>query len=130
PEENGGDGHLLRRLSVYAASGDLDTEVVFRFGEGLIGQCAVERQTIVLKELNNSHLIRTALLEAKPAEVIIVPVEYEDRVLAVLEFATLSTFVPLHQLLLQQVVNNTGITIRSVQGQMRVQKLLADSQAL
>lgn len=128
--ENGGEGDLLRRLSVYAGSGSLDTDAVFRFGEGLIGQCAVERQTIVLKELDKSQLIRSALLEARPAEVIIVPVEYEDRVLAVLEFATLSSFNPLHQHLLQQVVNNTGITIRSVQGQMRVQKLLADSQAL
>lgn len=128
--ETGGEGDRLRRLAVYAGNGPLEAEAVFRFGEGLIGQCALERQTIVLKDLDSSHLIRSALLEAKPAEVIIVPVEYEDRVLAVLEFATLSSFNPLHQLLLQQVVNNSGITILSVLGQMRVQKLLQDSQAL
>lgn len=131
-EEPDGEGkdRLLRRTAVYASTGSLDTEVAFRFGEGLIGQCAVERQTILLKELGASPVIRSSLLETPPAEVIIMPVEYEDRVLAVIEFATLTSFSPLHQLLLQQVVDNAGITIQSVLGQMRVQKLLADSQAL
>lgn len=120
----------LVRTAVYADAGSLETKETFRFGEGLIGQCAVERQTILLKEPGEGYAIRSALVDAQPAEVIIMPVEYEDRVLAVIEFATLTAFTPLHQLLLQQVVNNAGITIRSVLGQMRVQKLLADSQAM
>jgi len=125
-----GQGKVLVRTAVYAESSPVETKEAFRFGEGLIGQCAVERQTIVLKEPAGGYSIRTSLLEATPAEVIIMPVEYEGKVLAVIEFATLTAFSPLHRLLLREVVSNVGITIRSVLGQMRVQKLLADSQAL
>jgi len=121
---------VLVRMAVYAENGQAGTKDTFRFGEGLVGQCAVERQTIELKEPAEGYSIRTSLLEATPAEVIIMPVEYEGKVLAVIEFATLTAFSPLHRLLLQEVVSNVGITIRSVLGQMRVQKLLADSQAL
>lgn len=127
-KDGSGDRRLVR-TAVYAASGSLETKEAFRFGEGLIGQCAAERKPIQLKN-PEGYAIRSALLDAQPAEVIIMPVEYEDQVLAVIEFATLAGFTPLHRLLLQQVVDNAGITIRSVLGQMRVQKLLADSQAM
>ena len=127
----GNDSKLLRKLADYAGDDALPAKETFRFGEGLIGQCAEERQTIYLQNLTESmYKIRSAMLDTTPTEVIIVPVEHEEDVLAVVEFATLTSFSPLHQLLLQQVMNNVGITIMSVLGQMRVQLLLHDSQAM
>lgn len=122
----------LRCLAAYAGKNEACTKRTFLLGEGLIGQCAAERQTIYLQQLpeESDYRVRSSILDSPPKELIVVPIEYEDQVLAVVEFATLTSFNALHQLLLQQVMNNAGITIHSVLGQMRVQSLLSDSQAL
>src|SRR5690606_7130094 len=95
------------------------------------GQCAIERQTIYIDNLTEyGTRIRTAMIEALPSQVAIIPIEYEDKVLAIGEFATMHEFSPLQRLLLHQVLGGVGITIRSVLDHMRVQLLLSDSQAL
>jgi two-component system chemotaxis sensor kinase CheA len=129
-DESEGEPYLYK-LATYAEKDPLTARDRFRVGEGLIGQCAIERQTIYLDHITEYDVrIRSALIDVAPSQVIIVPVEYEDKVLAVAEFATTGVFSTLQRLLLHQVMGGAGITIRSVLDHMRVQLLLSDSQAL
>ena len=62
-------------------------------GEGLVGQCAVEKRRILIRDLGESQVtIRSGLFEAVPRNVIVLPVLFEDRVKAVIELASLGVF--------------------------------------
>ncbi len=62
-------------------------------GEGLIGQCALEKQTILLKQVPNDYIkIRSGIGEGSPKNIIILPVQFEEEVLAVIEIASFESF--------------------------------------
>jgi len=60
-------------------------------GVGLVGQCARDRQTIQLTGTPEDYwLIRSGLGAAPPANLILIPVLREERLLGVVELATLN----------------------------------------
>ncbi|NJL41903.1 MAG: GAF domain-containing protein [Leptolyngbyaceae cyanobacterium SM1_4_3] len=82
---------------------------------GLVGQCALEKQQIVLTEVPTDYIrIRSGLGEATPLNIVVLPVLYEDQVTAVLEFASLQQFSQMHLTLLNQVAQNIGVVLSSI----------------
>ncbi|WHY03245.1 response regulator [Neobacillus sp. DY30] len=121
----------LTRMSSYAALGGEQDRKQFRLGEGLTGQCALLKQPIHLNEVPGDYLkIGSGLGEASPKSIMILPVLFEDEVLAVVEVASFETLTPLHIKLLEEVNNNLGIKINSIMNHMKVENLLQESQAL
>jgi CheY-like chemotaxis protein/HAMP domain-containing protein/signal transduction histidine kinase len=112
---DGTDGHL-RRLQV---------------GEGLIGQCASEKRRMLIADLPpNTVPIRSGLFEAVPRNVIVLPVLFEDRVKAVIELASLSSFTASHLAFLEQLTASIGIVLNSIEATMQTESLLKQSQQL
>src|SRR5229473_645868 len=112
---DGGDGHL-RRLKV---------------GEGLVGQCAVEKRSILMTDLPERVIpIRTALFQAAPRDVIVLPVLFEDRVKAVIELASLGAFTASQLAFLEQLTASIGIVLNSIEATMQTEALLKQSQQL
>src|SRR3982075_2095696 len=112
---DGEDGHL-RRLKV---------------GEGLVGQCAAEKQRMLISELPpNTITIRSGLFAAVPLNVIVLPVLFEDRVKAVIELASLSVFTASHIAFLEQLTASIGIVLNSIEATMQTEGLLKQSQQL
>ena len=123
------EGTLLL-LSTYANSpeGHL-TEI--RLGEGLIGQCAVEKRRLLITELpKKTAPIRSGLFKAVPKNVIVLPVLFEDRVKAVIELASLSAFTPSQLAFLDQLTSSIGIVLNSIEATMQTEGLLKQSQQL
>lgn len=121
----------LTRMSSYATIGWEQERMQFRLGEGLIGQCAVLKRPIHINQVPEDYLkIGSGLGEASPKSIIILPVLFEDQVLAVMEIASFETLTPLHIKLLEEVNNNLGIKINSIINHMKVEQLLQESQAL
>ncbi|GAA3324277.1 hypothetical protein GCM10020331_051500 [Ectobacillus funiculus] len=60
----------------------------------------------------------------------ILPAEFEDEVVAVIEFASFEPFSDLEQLFLHEVMSHIGITINSIGSRMKVRNLLHESQVL
>ena len=59
-------------------------------GEGLIGQCAVDKRRMLITEMPTDAVpIGSALFKAVPRNVIVLPVLFEDQVKAVIELASL-----------------------------------------
>jgi HAMP domain-containing protein/CheY-like chemotaxis protein/signal transduction histidine kinase len=109
------DGHL-RRL---------------KLGEGLIGQCAAEKRRMLITDLPpNSITVHSGLFHATPRNVIVLPVLFEDRVKAVIELASLSTFTASHLAFLEQLTASIGIVLNSIEATMQTEGLLKQSQQL
>lgn len=121
----------LIKLASYAYDGQHIGRESFQLGEGLVGQCALENKTIYLNQVPDNYMrITSGLGQSTPKQIILLPVEYEGQVLAVIEIASFEEIHMLRQTLLIEVLSNLGITITSISGNMQVQKLLNESQTL
>jgi len=102
-----------------------------RIGEGLIGQCASEKRRMLITELpRGTAPIRSGLFKAKPKNVIVLPVLFEDSVKAVIELASLSSFTASHLAFLEQLTASIGIVLNSIEATMQTEGLLKQSQQL
>jgi CheY-like chemotaxis protein/signal transduction histidine kinase len=102
-----------------------------RIGEGLVGQCAAEKRRMLITDLpRTTSPIRSGLFKAKPKNVIVLPVLFEDRVKAVIELATLSAFTASHLAFLEQLTSSIGIVLNSIEATMQTEGLLKQSQQL
>jgi signal transduction histidine kinase/HAMP domain-containing protein/ActR/RegA family two-component response regulator len=108
-----------------------DGEVAFAPGEGLVGQAASGRRRIRVRPDTGSHLvIRTGLVDARPADLVVYPVLFEGEPLGVIEFASMVTLPELHLAFLDRLVDRIGVAVRTIQANRRTEELLAQSQRL
>jgi HAMP domain-containing protein/signal transduction histidine kinase/CheY-like chemotaxis protein len=121
-------------LSLFAAYGyksgkNIPTQ--FAIGEGLVGQVAFEKERIMLSNVPDNYLkITSALGKSKPANLIILPVLFENKVKAVIELATLNTFSETHLDFLYQLTESIGIVLNTIEASTRTEELLIQSQSL
>jgi two-component system chemotaxis sensor kinase CheA len=126
----GGQQQLVK-IASYASYGDDAGRSSFRLGEGLIGQCALEKRTFLLNQLPDHNLMITSgLAQAAPQSILIVPIEFEGKVEAVVEFASLESFTSQHLKLLEQIEGHFGVAINNIAGRMEVERLLGEYQVL
>ncbi|MFN7143701.1 MAG: response regulator, partial [Myxococcota bacterium] len=122
---------MLHLLAAYAYKTAPQPLTAFRFGEGLIGQCAVERTRLLLEDVPPGYIrVHSALGEAEPRSVIILPVLFEGQVQAVLELASFNRFSDIHLTFLSQVAESIGIVMNNIAANMRTEALLKQSQSL
>ena len=118
-------------LSAFASDGPDGQLRRLKIGEGLVGQCAVEKQRMLIADLPpNTVPVRSGLFEAVPRNVIVLPVLFEDRVKAVIELASLSVFTASHLAFLEQLTASIGIVLNSIEATMQTEALLKQSQQL
>jgi len=128
-DSNDPNGKLLL-LSTFADAPEGHVREI-RIGEGLVGQCAAEKRRMLITELpRGTAPIRSGLFKAKPKNVIVLPVLFEDRVKAVIELASLSAFTPSHLAFLEQLTASIGIVLNSIEATMQTEGLLKQSQQL
>jgi len=103
----------------------------FRLGEGLIGQCALEKKRIVVTNVPKDYIkINSALGESTPANIIVLPVLFEGEVRAVIELASFDAFSPTHIDFLDQLAESIGIVLNTIDANTRTENLLEQSQSL
>lgn len=127
---NDNESMILEKQATFAGSDKEIGRQEIKIGEGLAGQAALERHIIHLKETDNYQLISTSLGNVPPKEVIIIPIIFEQKTIALLELATLNTFEKLDRIFLKDVVSSLGLTINSVLTRMEVIQLLTESRAM
>ena len=121
----------MELLSAFADDGLDGHRQHLRVGEGLVGQCALEKRSMLISEMpTHSVPIRSGLFEALPQNVIVLPVLFEDRVKAVIELASLSRFTASHLAFLEQLTASIGIVLNSIEATMQTEGLLKQSQQL
>jgi CheY-like chemotaxis protein/signal transduction histidine kinase/HAMP domain-containing protein len=127
----GEDVPSMHLLSAYADDGVHGHPEHLRPGEGLVGQCAMDKRRILITEMPRHTVpIGSALFKAVPRNVVVLPVLFENQVKAVIELASLSEFTTLQMMFLEQLTTNIGIVLNSVEATMQTEGLLKQSQQL
>lgn len=123
--------HVLRLLSSYAYHDRKHLSNQFHLGEGLVGQCALEKQRILLTQVPSDYIqIRSGLGESTPTNLIVLPILFEQQVVSVLELASIHEFSELHLTLLDRLTQTIGVVLRAIEADAQTQRLLIESQAL
>jgi signal transduction histidine kinase/CheY-like chemotaxis protein/HAMP domain-containing protein len=103
----------------------------FKAGEGLVGQCALEKTSIVLSNVPADYVqVRSGLGEATPLNIVVLPVLFEGEVKAVIELASFYRFSDVHLIFLNQLTESIGIVLNTIVATMRTEELLKQSQSL
>ncbi|HEY1955992.1 MAG TPA: HAMP domain-containing protein, partial [Polyangiaceae bacterium] len=127
--ENEEDTPMLQLLSSYAFESRKQLSNRFALGEGLVGQCALEKKTILVTDVPGEYLsIRSGLGKAPPANVIVLPVLFEGQLKAVIELASFQEFTPIHITFLEQLVGSIGVVFNMIGASMRTEELLQELQ--
>ena len=125
------DERLLKLIASYAYKERKNLGQPFRYGEGIVGQCALEKESILLTQVPADYIrINSGLGEAPPLNIIVLPVLFEGQVKAVIELASFSRFSEVHLAFLDQLVESMGIVLNTIEATMRTEQLLKQSQAL
>ncbi|MPY94628.1 MAG: response regulator, partial [Acidimicrobiia bacterium] len=103
----------------------------FVFGQGLVGQAALERRPVVVSQAPEGYLpVVSGLGSAPPAQLVVLPVLFEDEVLAVIELASFGTFSASQHSFLDEFIETVGIVLNTISANVRTEDLLAQSQLL
>jgi HAMP domain-containing protein/signal transduction histidine kinase/CheY-like chemotaxis protein len=126
-----GDEAELKLLASYASSDGNGLRTRFKLGEGLIGQAAIDKERILLSDVPTDYIrVQSGLGEAKPINIVVLPILFEGEVKAVMELSSLERFNPTHQALLDQLAESIGIVLRTIEANRRTEGLLEQSQSL
>ena len=122
---------LLRLIASYGYRSSKSVMRTCAFGETLVGQAAVEKQTILLSDPPRDYItIASGLGEARPASIIVMPVLFEEQVLGVIELASFQPFSDINRTFLNQLMGTIGVVLNTIIANMRTEELLAQSQRL
>jgi HAMP domain-containing protein/signal transduction histidine kinase len=130
-ENREGEEPVLRMTAGYAVSASETAGKAFRWGEGLVGQCARDARRILLTTVPSGYIgIRSGLGEASPHSIVVLPVLFEGRIKAVIELASVGPFSETHLDFLDQLTDGIGVVLNTIEANMRTEELLKQSQIL
>lgn len=102
-----------------------------RPGEGLVGQCILEKKPILLSNVPGDYIhIQSGLGESKPFQIVVLPILFEEEVLAVIELAAFKPFTDIEHDLLEQLSDTLGVVIQAANSRQKTEALLRESQLL
>jgi CheY-like chemotaxis protein/signal transduction histidine kinase/HAMP domain-containing protein len=120
----------LKLLAAYADDAKNGHAHALRPGEGLIGQCALDKRRMLIATPTEATPISSALLNMPPRNLFVLPVLFENQVKAVIELASIHEFTALQTMFLEQLTTSIGIVLNSIEATMQTEGLLKQSQQL
>ncbi|MEY8204917.1 MAG: CHASE3 domain-containing protein [Bermanella sp.] len=128
-QQHAGQPTRLCLLGSYAYQAHDDVPQQFSLGEGLVGQSALEKKSILLENAPSDYIrISSASGSVRPNNIMLFPVVFEGQLLAVVEIASSQCFSPLQRALMEQVENNIGVIFNAILANMHTEALLKQSQ--
>lgn len=100
----------------------------FSIGEGLVGQCAMEKAPIVLTAPKDYIRINSGLGEGPPASIIVQPIIHGERVLGVLELASFQQFSEREKAVLDALQPVLASSMEILDRNLKTRELLAATQ--
>jgi signal transduction histidine kinase/HAMP domain-containing protein len=117
----------LSLLATYPRQLSPEPASEIRFGEGLLGQCAEDRQRIHLRDVPPDYApIRSGLGGTTPRSIVLLPVLFEDETRAVIELASIEEFSEIHLEFLDQLSESIGIVLSTITANMRAEDLVQE----
>ncbi|MCW3010665.1 MAG: hypothetical protein JWO90_1069, partial [Solirubrobacterales bacterium] len=125
---DGGDRRLHQKAA-YGMQERKHAATSLRLGEGLVGQCALEAERILLTEVPRDYVrISSGLGDGTPLNVLVLPILFEGSVMAVIELASFARFSPTHLAFLDQLAETIGLVLNTVDAASVTDRLLEQAQ--
>jgi len=118
------DDKKIQMVSGYALSKTESAEKIIEFGEGLVGQVAITKQSLLIEDVPPTYFnkIESGLGELVPRSLLVCPIFYENEVTGVIELGSLHPFTEHQRAFLSHVSENIGIAINTSDVRKKVQK--------
>jgi signal transduction histidine kinase/CheY-like chemotaxis protein/HAMP domain-containing protein len=124
------DEPTLHRQAGYGLTTAKSVPERIALGEGLVGQCALEKRRILLTDVPADYVtISSGLGDAPPLNIIVLPILFEGSIRAVIELASFSVFGATHQAFLDQLTESIGIVLNTIEANALTETLLEQSQS-
>jgi len=125
--EDGGD---LKLLSGYAYVNRKSLSNKFKIGEGLVGQVALEKETIMISDIPEDYVrINSGLGDASPKNIVAVPIYFEGVLYGVIEFGSFNVFTDRQIEFLNSLIENIGIVISTAISRDKLKELLEETRS-
>ncbi|MEM9856908.1 MAG: GAF domain-containing protein [Bacteroidota bacterium] len=101
----------------------------FEKGQGLVGQCWLEKEMIYMTQIPDNYVkITSGLGSANPNALLIIPLMVNEEIFGIIEIASFNSFEP-HQIdFIKKVSENIASTLSSAKISSRTKNLLNESQ--
>ena len=122
------EDQTLRLSGSYAFANRRRLSTEFKPGEGLVGQAALEKESISISDVPHDYVcVSSGLGEARPRYLLATPILLDGQVKGVLELGTLAKFDKTQTELLKLVCENIAIAVNSAEVRQKVRGLLKKS---
>ena len=123
------DDQYLELIACYAFDKKKFIEKRIALGEGMIGQAFMERNTVVLKEVPNGYThITSGLGEATPNNILIVPMQYNEKSEGVVEIAGFMEWKDYHRNFMDKATEYMAAALSSVRSTQKMKLVLEQMQ--
>ncbi|MCK4921302.1 MAG: GAF domain-containing protein, partial [Bacteroidales bacterium] len=126
------DKKLITQIASHAYKRKKILQSEFQFGEGLVGQAAIEKDIILRTEIPEDYpTISSGLLgDKKPESILITPLSLEDEVYGVIELASLRKFNDLQINFLKELSEVIARTIHNIRVNEQTRLLFEESEKM
>src|SRR5690606_37290076 len=113
----------------YAFTRRKSLKTTFDFGEGLVGQAALEKEVIVISGIPSDYIsVSSGLGEERPRHILVQPFIIDGEVKGVIEIGSFKEFNDNQLELMRSVGENIAITTNSALDREKMKDLLEESQ--
>ena len=128
-EDQNKDESHLKMIACYAYNRKKYLNKKVEIGEGLVGQCFLEKETIYITEVPQGYInITSGLGDAAPKAVLISPLLINDKIFGVIELASFEEFQPYKIEFINRLSENIASSIKNVKDNAQTLMLLTASQ--
>ena len=115
----------LRIIAEYANAETYSNAAPIKFGNGLVGQCAVLGEPISLSTIPETYVkIVSGLGRSIPKTLLLYPMLFEGEVFGIIELASLHVFNDHEMAMLKEVTGNTAVILKSMENAMLAKRHL------
>jgi len=123
------ENNHLELISSYAFSHRKGNTNVIQFGEGLVGQAALEKKHIIFSNIPEDYVkVSSGLGQVTPKNILVYPLMYDSHVNGVIEIGSVHEISELDIQLLKIVSESIAIAFNSAQSRGKLKELLEETQ--
>ncbi len=128
-DDSNPNGKVIKEVANFASGKKRFADKELKWGEGLIGACIAEKKSNYLKNISDDYIeIESGLGRAKPKSLLIVPVVTQEGVIhGAIEIASFKEYKEYEIKFIEQVAENTAMTISTLKINEETAALLKES---
>lgn len=112
----------------YALSKGRNVVHKIKFGDGLVGQAALEKKIITISDIPDNYIdINSTFVKLLPKKLLIVPFIFEDSVIGIIELGSINEFTDVDIEFIKSTMENIAIALNSAISREKLNKILENS---